>query len=66
MFQHDETAAFTSVTYTVPNTTAHHYLTNLTPGAGYQVAITPSGNSLVVTVTPGGAALADAAGVLSF
>jgi hypothetical protein len=66
MFKHDVNAPFTSVTYSVPTTTAHHYVTNLAPGGGYQVSIQPSGNSLVVTVTPGGATAADGAGVLTF
>jgi len=66
MFKHDATTPFTSVTYSASSITAHHYLAGLTPGAGYQVSIQPSGNGLVVTITPGGTTLADSAGVLAF
>lgn len=57
---------FTGLAYTVPATTTTHYVTGLTPGAGYTVAKQVNGNLLNVTITTGGTTLADAAGVLVF
>lgn len=66
MFKHDIAAAFTGVSYTVPATTTHHYVTDLAPNTGYTVTLTPNGSSVDVTVAPGGATMTDSAGVLAF
>jgi len=62
-FKRDVTAAFTSVTITVPVGTTV-YLTGLTPSAGYTVVSQPNGNLVQLTITPGGALATDSAGVL--
>ena len=66
MFARDLAAPFASLTYSVPDTTAHHYVTGLKPGAPYAVAVQSAGGYVTVTVTPGGASLADEAGALAF
>jgi hypothetical protein len=66
MFKHDIAATFTSTSYAVPATTAHQYLTDLTPNTGYTVTVTASGATLNVTVTAGGTTMTDSAGVLAF
>lgn len=66
LFARDLSTAFTSVTYTVPDTTAHHYVANLSPNSGYTVTTAATPGWLTVTITPGGPATTDAAGLLRF
>lgn len=68
LFKRDMTAGagFTSVTYSVPTTTAHHYVTGLAASTGYTVATQIVGNTLTVTITAGGSTTTDTAGVLAF
>jgi hypothetical protein len=66
MFRQDIVAPFAGVTFSVPTGTSHVYVTGLTPGAGYSVAIVPAGSTEQITVTAGGALVADAGGVLAF
>jgi hypothetical protein len=66
MFKRDVATPFASVTYAVPATTAHHYVTGLAPATGYTVATQTVGTTLQVTITTGGAAMTDSAGVLVF
>lgn len=64
LFKRDVGTPFALLGYTVPATTTDHYVTGLTPGAGYTVATTTAAGSIQVVVTPGGSRLADSAGVL--
>ena len=66
LFRRDLATGFSSLGYTVPATTEHHYVTGLTPGAGYTVTASSDGTTAQVSVTPGGPLTADAAGVLVF
>ena len=65
-FRHDITTAFSSVTFSVPAGTTQTYVTGLTPGASYSVAMSNNNGAIQYTVTPGGASVADAGGVLHF
>jgi len=58
--------AFSGLTYSVPSTVNSHYVTGLTPGAGYTIGTSSVGGSVTVTITAGGSATADNAGVLHF
>ena len=64
LFKRDISAAFTGVTYTVPNGTTTHYVTGLTPSTGYSTSSQVAGQSLQVTIMPGGNSITDSAGVL--
>ena len=66
MFKQNVAAPFTGVTYSVPATTAHHYVTGLAPASGYTVATQTAGNMIQVTITSGGSYTTDSAGVLAF
>jgi hypothetical protein len=66
MFKRDVAVPFASVTYSVPDTTAHHYVTGLSPNTGYLVTTQIANNTIQVTIAPGGAVLSDSAGVLVF
>lgn len=66
MFKHDMAAPFASVSYSVPDTTVHHYVTGLAPATGYTVATQTAGNTIQVTIALGGSATTDSAGVLTF
>jgi len=57
---------FTGLTYTAPATTTTHYVTGLTPGAGYTVVRHVQESVVQVTITAGGSAHADMAGLLMF
>jgi hypothetical protein len=66
MFKRDMASPFASVTYTVPNTTAHHYVTGLAANAGYTVTAVSAGTTAQIVITTGGTSSTDAAGVLAF
>ncbi len=66
MFKRDVAASFTSVTYAVPDTTAHHYITGLAPNTGYTVTTQSGNQTLQITIIPGGVVQSDSAGVLLF
>lgn len=66
MFKRDVATPFASVTYAVPDTTAHHFVTGLAPNTGYTVTTQAANNTIQVTIAPGGASLTDSAGVLAF
>jgi hypothetical protein len=66
MFKRDVATPFGSVTYAVPDTTAHHFVTGLAPNSGYAVTTQAANQTIQVTITAGGAALTDSAGVLAF
>jgi len=50
--------------YTAPAGVARHFITGLTPGAGYTVQVAPAAGGDRVTVQAGGASRADSGGVL--
>ncbi|AIE85457.1 hypothetical protein [Fimbriimonas ginsengisoli] len=58
--------AFTGLTYTVPVGTTSHFVTGLTPGAGYTVTQQTGLNGVTVTVTAGGTTIADSGGLIHF
>lgn len=60
-----DTAAFTSVTYTVPANVTRQLITGLTAGGAYTVSQTSGGSGVTVHIVPGGTAKADASGVLA-
>jgi hypothetical protein len=64
LFKRDMATAFGGVTFSVPASTAHIYVTGLAAGTGYSVSEAASGQSNQVTVTLGGAITTDQAGVL--
>ena len=66
LFPVDPSAALTSLTFTVPATTARFYVTGLSAGGKYDVATTPAGPNVTVKVQPGSAKTADGGGVLAF
>lgn len=66
MFVNDITAPFNGVTYTAPATATTHYITGLTPNAGYNVTEQITNVGVQITVTAGGSFTADAGGVLAF
>jgi len=66
LFARNPATAFAGVTYSVPSTTAHHYVTGLAASTGYLVTTQVNGASIQVTISAGGPTLTDAAGVLSF
>jgi hypothetical protein len=56
-----------SVVYLVSPAFTNHFVTGLTPGAGYAVAVSSSAGMVQITVSAGGTAqFADNAGVLAF
>ena len=55
-----------SVAYHVPQASTLHVLTELTPNAGYSVAVSVASNTHTVTVTPGGPITSSTHGVLLF
>ncbi|MEK7254037.1 MAG: T9SS type A sorting domain-containing protein, partial [Bacteroidota bacterium] len=55
---------FTSTAYSIPNSVTLQIVTGLTPNAGYDVSLTPNGNNLDMSITPGSELTADAGGVL--
>jgi hypothetical protein len=57
--------SFTGLSYSVPSTVTRQLITGLTPGAGYNIAISTSGSTSTVTVTPGSALVADVGGVIA-
>ncbi len=59
-------ASFAGTSYSAPATTTRHYVTGLTPGAGYTVAASSDGVTAQLTVVSGGPLAADSAGVLAF
>jgi hypothetical protein len=63
MFPMNSGDTFTETTYTAPAGSTH-YITGLTPGAGYDVTITANGGNFTVTVRPGGPLIADSGGVV--
>jgi hypothetical protein len=66
LFLKNSSDTFAGTTYAVPNGTGVHYITGLTPGAGYTAAYQPLGANLQVTLSAGGnSATADSAGVLT-
>lgn len=65
MFPVDLTAPFTRVSYTVPVGTTAHLVAGLRAGASYDVSLKSVGSAIEVTVTPGSAHHADAAGVIA-
>ena len=66
LFKRNAAAAFASVTYSVPATTVHHYVTGLVPTTGYTVTTQTVGSTIQVAITTGGATTTDSAGVLVF
>lgn len=68
MFLHDDTqlSGFAQTTFTEPAAVTKNYVAGLLPGAGYTVAKTTTGGNTQVTVTVGGATVADSAGLLVF
>ena len=67
MFANNLSTLFTSTTYTAPPTATTHYVTGLTPNAGYNIiSQDDAAGNVQVTVMPGGPFTADAAGVLVF
>jgi hypothetical protein len=64
LFKRDLSAAFTSVTYTVPMGTTAHYITGLAPNTGYVVSSQVVGQNRQTTIAPGGSSNTDSAGVL--
>lgn len=64
LFPVDATAPFGSLSYTAPAGTTQHVITGLVPNASYDAALSSGGGGVAVTVTPGSAVRADAAGVL--
>jgi hypothetical protein len=66
LFAQSLSQPFTGLAYTVPAATTTHFVTGLTPGAGYTVTRQAQGGVVNVTVTPGGSMLADRAGLLTF
>ncbi len=59
-------SAFGGLTYTAPASSNVHRVTGLTPGAGYRVTLQPGDAGVQVSISAGGATLADAGGVLEF
>ncbi len=66
LFKRDIATTFAGVTYAVPATTAHDYVTGLAPGGGYAVTATSNGATAQITIASGGTLTADSAGVLAF
>jgi ligand-binding sensor domain-containing protein len=66
LFRHNLASAFSSVSYVVSSSVTGHIVTGLTPGAGYNVTLTPNGIGVQVTVAPGATYTADAAGVIRY
>jgi hypothetical protein len=64
MFPVDPSVAFAGTSYVAPAGTTNQLVTGLTPGAGYTVTTQQGSSGTLVSVTPGGSSLADAAGVL--
>lgn len=60
-----DTAAFASVTYTVPASVTRQLVTGLTPGGGYTVLQSAGPGGATMHIVPGGTAKADASGVLA-
>jgi hypothetical protein len=57
--------SFASTSYAVPSSVTRHLVTGLVPGAGYTVSTKSSGGTTTVTVTAGGATVADIGGVVA-
>eukprot|EP01037_Dinobryon_pediforme_P025441 gene25441-27597_t len=64
VFPQSITSAVTATSYQVPASVTRHLITGLTPGAGYNVTLTTSGNVTTVALTTGTAYTADAGGVI--
>ncbi len=62
LFPVDSTTAFDSVTYSA--NAARHLITGLIPNAAYDVAMTGTGASLQITITPGSTYVADMGGTV--
>lgn len=62
LFPVEPRAAFSSFSFSPPAGTTRHLVTGLVPGGRYDVAVAPGGSP--ISVTPGTARAADAAGVL--
>ena len=65
MFPVDIPITFASLTYSAPASTKAHLITGLAPGAGYNVSTQKNGDSVTMTITPGGGQKADSGGVLT-
>jgi hypothetical protein len=66
LFKQTVGVPFAGVTYSVPATTAHHYVTGLAPNTGYDVTQQSDGVTTTVTIGLGGTTVTDGAGVLAF
>jgi hypothetical protein len=66
LFPANLNVAFVGTTYTVAASVSKHYVTGLTPGAGYTIIADSDGTAAQLVVTSGGPLKADAAGVLAF
>ncbi|MGB8261071.1 MAG: hypothetical protein WCE75_12000 [Terracidiphilus sp.] len=68
LFIHDDkqTASFSKTVYSEPATVTANFVAGLKPGGAYTVMKTPGAGSTQITITAGGATMADAAGVLVF
>ncbi|MCB0135329.1 MAG: hypothetical protein KDD75_09505, partial [Caldilineaceae bacterium] len=64
LFSIDWNQPFTQLSYTAPADVTRHIITGLTPGASYAATVTAEGADVAVSILPGGADKADAAGVL--
>jgi hypothetical protein len=64
LFPVDPGAAVDGVRYSVPAETTTHLITGLTPGAGYDVTVDSSGETVEVTIAAGTDSRADGGGVL--
>ena len=54
------------VSYIVPAAQTRHVITDLGTSAGYKISVVVSGTNHIVTITPGGASVTSANGVLTF
>jgi hypothetical protein len=55
-----------NVVYAVPKMNVSHYITELTPNAGYTITVAAAATTFTITVSSGGPFVASAKGVLSF
>ena len=68
LFIHDatQTAGFAKTVYSEPSTVTANYVAGLKPGGAYSAVKSTAAGKTQITVSAGGSAVADAAGVLAF
>ena len=66
LFPKNHGALFVGTTYSAAVNVKQHFVTGLTPAANYSVTTTSDGITTTVTISAGGAFVADSAGLLNF